>query len=64
MSFICCSFRWPYHAKVIKTLEMTSSRTVYNAFIIYELKSLELFEYDIGGNLVDDALDNSVNLGV
>ena len=34
MSFICCNFRWPYHAKVIKTFDTTSNRMVYNAFIL------------------------------
>lgn len=26
--FISCSFKWPYHAKVIKMLDTTNSRTV------------------------------------
>ena len=28
MSFICCNFRWPYHAKVIKMFDMTSNSIV------------------------------------
>jgi C4-type Zn-finger protein len=30
---VCCNFRCPYHAKVIKILETTKSKMVYRAFI-------------------------------
>ena len=50
--FICCSFRLPYHANVMKVFEMMSSNTVRIALFIFFLFCFLFLLYPVATTLV------------